>query len=265
MAQRTTARRTTKRTTSSGGTDALHAPAMALYNALVKVVPDGSDRVTMTLEEIVRKGRVARRFTNGNGKVDTALLDRAWRYLRDAGAVEIVGRAKRPLESPEKPKRATRATKAKKTRSSGSGRSAAKRTGRSTGRTRNPARSRSSAKGTTKRSSAAATKTPKTASTRAAASGATNGRASDGVAVLAGALDAFTGQLTTSLERMWALRQEIAATEDQLSALEAEHNRQVNELAAFRNELRDARLAAFFDTMVGDELWVYETPAPPAA
>jgi hypothetical protein len=202
-----------------------HRAAVALYEAVVELVPEGGDRVDMTLDDLVRSARLGRRFsTNGSAS-------RAWRYLRSIGAVQAVGRnGKVPVAHPDDLVGAT-------TPASGGG-------GR--GRGRGAAKRRSS--------------TPP-----ASAAARPKGPAAGSAGVLANAVETFTGQVQRSLQHIAELRAEIGVLDRQMGDLESQHNRMVNELVEFRDGLRDANLASFFDTLVADELWVYEERPDTAA
>ena len=222
--------------------DPEHESAVALYEALVRLVPDGKDRADLKLEDLVTQGGLQDRFD------DEAAANRAWRYLRQLGAVSVVGRnGKRPVAHPDdiKAGRVTppapaskRASKSKKagTRGAPSGRGGSR---------------RGSGRGGRGGKAAASTKKAHARPTKRVAAG-------ESTTVLSSAVKQFTSQVQVALEEINGLRSDIGELDRQMGGLESQHNRLVTELVEFRDGLRDQGLAAFFDTLVGEELWVYE-------
>src|SRR5437763_8987390 len=139
----------------------LHRQGVALYRALVRMMPEGSDRLEMNIHDIVTKGGASRAFVV-DGEVNDNAIKQAWRYLASIGAVENLGpRFKRPVKDPNEvaPQdgasdsgrgRATKAAGGRKAAGrKATGRKATARkatarkaTGRKTTRRRQPARSR---------------------------------------------------------------------------------------------------------------------------
>ncbi|MDQ1397379.1 MAG: hypothetical protein QOG64_2638, partial [Acidimicrobiaceae bacterium] len=101
----------------------LHRQGVALYRALVKLTPDGADRLETNLHEIVTKGGATRAFTI-DGELNENAIKQAWRYLVSIGSVQNLGpRFKRALREPGAAsasgatgggRRSSRATTAKK-------------------------------------------------------------------------------------------------------------------------------------------------------
>src|SRR5437588_4651115 len=119
----------------------LKRQSAALYRALVKLMPEGADRLEMNLHDIVTKGGASRSFTE-NGELNENAIKQAWRHLATIGAVENLGpRFKRPVRDPGEIDTTTTATAggaargARRTRKKAAGTKKAART-RKAGRTR---------------------------------------------------------------------------------------------------------------------------------
>src|SRR5437870_6812628 len=80
--------------------ESVHRQGVALYRALVRMMPEGSDRLEMNIHDIVTKGGASRAFVV-DGEVNDNAIKQAWRYLASIGAVENLGpRFKRPVKDP---------------------------------------------------------------------------------------------------------------------------------------------------------------------
>jgi hypothetical protein len=257
----------------------LHRQGVALYRALVKLTPEGADRLETNLHEIVTKGGAGRAFTI-DGEVNENAVKQAWRYLVSIGSVQNLGpRFKRAVREPDeaaadgaaapapRAKRAGPAKKAARKSTRTTTKRAAKKAG-ATRRARTGARTTTARRSASTRSNAARSNASRSASTRsnAARSNAarSNGTASGAIAdaipapsMLAGQLTGFQAQLEDSLTTLERLRQQINDTYEQLARLEDEHNAVVRDLLAFREALGDTNQRSYVDSIVGDNLWSY--------
>ena len=243
----------------------LHLQGVALYKALVKLTPEGADRLEMNLHDIVTKGGATRPFTI-DGQLNENAIKQAWRYLASIGSVENLGpRFKRALKDPAQAKSTTGTTAApakkaaKKTTRKSTRKATRKSTKKAAKRSTGASRSRGAARsrrptGATRRVVA------KRGASSAAANGATGTAAANAKAptpkALSNQLSGFQAQLEKSLGTLDRLRREVNETYEQLARLEDEHNAIVNDLLAFRNGL-DGSQRSFVDAIVGDNLWSY--------
>lgn len=227
----------------------LHRQGVALYRALVKLMPDGADRLETNLHEIVTKGGATRAFTV-DGELNEAAIKQAWRYLVSIGSVQNLGpRFKRPLREPARSAAAEGATKSTRAKRASTAKKATRKTVKKSTKRAGARRGRPSTRGAGRGRATAA---------RSNGAGSINlAESVPAPSVLAGQLTGFQAQLEESLGTLEQLRQQINDSYDQLARLEDEHNAVVRDLLAFRESLADTNQRSFVDSIVGDNLWSY--------